>query len=120
MFRTALCALFTLAIVTANVRAEDIRGQLKKVDADKGLITLTIGPLPGSAAGSAPAEKEFKVGKDAKIVDLAGKEIKDGLKAAVVKPGAAVIVTTSNQNGGVVVTQVKIAVGANALPGAPR
>jgi hypothetical protein len=124
MFRTALGSLFALAILAANVQAADFFGTLKKVDADKGILLVAGGPMGAPTLGAVlPApekqaeERSFQLDKDTKILDLAGKELKDGLKAATVKPGATVIVTTENKNGAMKVTQVKIG-GVNSAPGA--
>jgi RNA polymerase sigma factor (sigma-70 family) len=80
---------------------------LKKVDADKRVITVIMPVLPGGdpAAGG---EKDFTVSKGAKIVDQAGKEIKDGLKSASIKPPVYVTLTMESKNGSIVITQVKI------------
>jgi hypothetical protein len=112
MFRTALASLFVLAILAANVQAEDFPAILKKVDAEKKLITVTIFFDPARGLGAGPTagqDKSYQLAKDVKVVDSAGKEVKDGLKSPRLKPDTAVIFST-DKNG--VVTQLKVVGGA--------
>ena len=106
--RTLLGGLFAMVIFAGNLQAAEVKGKIKTVDADKGVITLAGAPaLPGgSIAGT--ADTDYLIGKEAKIVDQTGKEIKDGLKAAVLKPGVMVTFTRENKNGTLVITQVKV------------
>src|SRR5579871_1737156 len=90
MFRVA-CALFAVVLVAGSLRAEEVRGKVKKVDADKGVITLTFPAAPGAAV---VLDKDFTITKDTKLVDLGGKELPNGLKCKFFeKPGGMVTIT---------------------------
>ncbi|OAI49030.1 hypothetical protein AYO44_01105 [Planctomycetaceae bacterium SCGC AG-212-F19] len=106
--RALLGALFVVLILAPVVGAEEIRGQLKKVDVEKGTITLLGGPaLPGASIDSI-ADKDYSIPNTAKIIGPDGKEIKDGLKAAAVKAGVTITLTREKKDGVSIITQVKV------------
>jgi hypothetical protein len=96
-FVSVLCAVFALALLAGGLRAEEYMGKIKKVDADKGLLTVTV----------KGEDKDFTV-SDAKLLGPAGKELKNGVKNKAVKEGANVTVTTEKKGGKEVVTQVQL------------
>ncbi|MFL5341863.1 MAG: hypothetical protein ACJ8F7_17085 [Gemmataceae bacterium] len=84
-----LCGSLALAADDKNI----VSGKVKQIDADKGVITLTI-----TKKGEAPMEKEFMIGESVKFTVFDGgdkKEMssKDGLKAPQLKEGATVRLT---------------------------
>jgi hypothetical protein len=97
MLRSFVCSLFALVILAGGVLADEVKGKLKSVDADKGVITVTVDG----------ADKEFKIGEGAKVLNPAGKEAKGGLKNPNLKEGAEVTLTTDKKGGKDVVTEIK-------------
>ncbi len=102
MLRTFLAAVLGLVLVGGGLLAEEIKGKIKSVDADKKVITVT------TADGK---DKEFKVSDTTSILGANGKAAKQGLKAKGFKEGANVVVTTDKKDGKEVVTEVKLAGG---------
>ena len=109
MKHAMIAALFVLFVGTTDLRAEVIKGTVKKVDADKGLLTVTV----------KDKDREFKVPADAKItIQVAAGNItpKDGLKNMWFKNAAkaagkslyTVEVTVEKKNGKEVVTKVHL------------
>src|SRR5947209_19833086 len=94
--------LFALGFMVAQ--ADEIKGKVKKVDADKSVLTLTVDDK----------DQTFNVPKDAKVVALFGKKVKKaqlqdlpgGLGA--LKEGTSVTVTTEKKDNKDVVIQVKL------------
>ena len=97
--RTLFCAALAVAICAAStVSAADkadkkkgkaINGMIKKIDAEKGTLTVAV------KMKKETVEKEFKLGDDSKVVVVDGDEkkemsAKDGLKAPQLKEGAQV------------------------------
>src|SRR5262245_6412324 len=104
----SLGALCLSLILTGAAAGDEIRGQLKKVDAEKGVITLAGGPaLPGASIESV-ADKDYSIPKTAKIIGPDGKEVKDGLKSPTVKAGVAIALTREKIDGMSVIIQVKV------------
>jgi hypothetical protein len=99
MLRTLICVALTLVVFALGALAEEYKGKIKSVDADKGTLTVTVGDK----------DQEFKVPAGAKIT--AGKrEIQDGLKAKLFgkAAGSEVVVVTEKKGGTETVTEVKI------------
>jgi hypothetical protein len=97
--------LFGFALLAGSAAtADEIRGKVKSLDADKGSITVTVGD----------ADQTFQVQDDAKVVGLYGKKLKkatvqdvpSGLRG--VKEGADVTLTTAKADDATVVSQVKV------------
>jgi hypothetical protein len=90
-----------LAILAASLMAEPtrVKGVIKSVDPDKGVLTLTI----------KKADKEFKVTDETKITAAPeGKKIKTGLKSPLFKAGNEAAVTTDTKDGKEVVTLIRV------------
>lgn len=99
MLRTIAAALCALLLCSGGLLAEEIKGKVKSLDADKGVITITVGDK----------DQEIKIGEGTKFVGPAGREIKDGLKAPVFKrANLQVVVTTEKKDGKEEVKEVKI------------
>jgi hypothetical protein len=78
MLRTCIGSLLVLALSTAALRSAEIEGQIKRVDADKGIITITI----------EDKDQDFTITDDTKILvnDVARQyEPKEWLKDPVFK-----------------------------------
>ena len=85
MLRTFVCAVFALLLCVGFTLAADVKGKVKKVDADKGTITVTVGDK----------DMDFTIDKDTKFTDADGKALDGGLKASPFKnPGANVTLST--------------------------
>ena len=76
-------AALGLLILTGGLLAFDAVGTLQKVDPDKGILYV-------HANGQ---DRTVKVAKDAKVLDVQGKELKEGLRAKQLKQGAEVTLT---------------------------
>jgi hypothetical protein len=74
------------------------RGQIKKVDADKGTITIT---LDGK-------DQEFQLAEGAQVQDTFGQPAEGGLRHEGFQPGAAVALRVRQQDGTTVLTGVKL------------
>lgn len=102
MLRMLLCAALALTFVSLGYSEEKkkgpgVAGKIKKVDADKGTITVTV----MSKKDKDGKDMEFKVDNDTKITVLDGDEKKelmgkDGLKNDKFKEGAMVMVTADD------------------------
>src|SRR5258707_14528545 len=99
MFRKFVCGVFAFVICAGVSLAEDLKGKIKSVDAEKNTITVTIGDK----------DQTFTLDKDAKILDTKGKEVAGGIKASLFKKaGLPVTVTTEKKDDKDVVTKVKL------------
>jgi len=104
MFRSLACAMFALAILTSSAPALDVKAQIKKVDAEKGVLVFIAGGQ----------ERTARVAPDAKICDSDGKELAEGLKSAKLVEGAAVAVTVEPEGGKPVIKAIQIGNGTAA------
>jgi hypothetical protein len=91
-------AALGLLILNGGPLAFDAVGTLKKVDPDKGILYV-------HANGQ---DRTVKVAKDAKILDAQGKELKEGLRAKELKEGAEVTITVEREDGGPVITAIRL------------
>jgi hypothetical protein len=99
MQRRIAAVLVVLIVCAGGLLGEEIKGKVKSVNADKGTITLTVGDK----------DQEFKIAKETKIVNAAGKDVPDGLKAKMFqRPNLPVTVTTEKKGGADVVKEVKV------------
>lgn len=74
-------ALAAFLFSVGGLLAAEVKGKVKSVDADKGVLTVTI------ATSAGDKDHEFKVGDDAKVVTAKGKAIPDRLKDSHFKAG---------------------------------
>lgn len=100
---TFMVALSVFAMWSGLVQAEEIRGKIAKLDADKNQITITFPALPGAVP---LADQTFEIPKQADLVDLGGKDIRERLKDKRVKEGVQATITLEKKDGKV--TKVKI------------
>ena len=98
MLRASIFALCATVLCAASLLAEDVKGTVAGVDADKNTITLTVDGK----------DQTYTVSKDASIVtdDAKAKALSGGL--ASVKKGASVTLSTEKQEEVEVVTVVKV------------
>jgi hypothetical protein len=82
------------------------RGKVKKVDAAKGAITITVDGK----------DLDFTLAEDARIMDAAGKPAKDGLKHEGFKPGAAVMFKAGEKDGKTVLVGLRLGGDGQAPP----
>jgi hypothetical protein len=83
MIRSLMGAVLALTVFTPGLLAQQgiQRGKIKKIDADKGTITIT-------ANGK---DHDFTVAEGTRIMDAGGQPARDGLKHKGFKPGAQVM-----------------------------
>jgi hypothetical protein len=105
MLRYLLSAFAALALFATVAAAEDIKGTVKSVDADKSTVVVSV---DGS-------EKTFTVSKDAEIYTLGkGKKNKPGPKEPLsgglggLKEGAQVTISTFKSGEKEVVSAIKV------------
>jgi hypothetical protein len=99
-----LTALFVILAFPCCLKAAEIEGKLKDVDAEKGVVTLTI----------EDKDRAFMVTKDTEIEvqDIRAYKPKEGLKDPVFqKKGLKVVVQTAEKDGKETVTKVTIYTG---------
>jgi Cu/Ag efflux protein CusF len=104
MFRTVVCTLAALVIWAGLALADEVKGKIKKVDADKGTISVMV---DGKA-------QTFTVPPTAKFYTAKDTALKGGIKDKQLKPGAMVTITCETKDGKEVVTQIKL--GAKKQP----
>jgi hypothetical protein len=98
--------LFTLAIlaVSSVVHAEEVKGKVKSVDAEKSSITVTVGEQ----------DRTLDVAKDAKITHRVGKNEKKAKSEDLpgglggLTAGTEITLTTEKKDDKEVVTQIKV------------
>ena len=96
-FALALASVLVLSVglvMAAETKTE--KGKIKKIDADKNTVTVTIGDK----------DTTLDIGKDTKIVDAKGENLKDGVKA--LKEGDAVEVTCDTKDGKTVCNKIAL------------
>ena len=83
-----LCVLVVALLLPAPLWAFEAVATIKKVDAEKRTVVVQTGQR----------ERTVKVDADAKVLDEAGKELADGLKAKELKEVAVVTLTVEPVN----------------------
>jgi hypothetical protein len=104
MIRTIVGVLLALVALPCGVHAAEIEGKLKSVDADKGVITVTIDDK----------DRNFTVTKDTEleVQDIRPYKPKEGLKDPVFeKKGLKVVVKTVEKDRKEMVVKVTIYTG---------
>ena len=110
MLRPLVCATLGIALLTNHVSAQQgiQQGRIKKVDAAKGMITVT-------ADGK---EHELAVTDETRFMDAHGTPIKAGLKDKALKDGTMVMFKAGKKDGKTVLVGLKL-VGDNEAPRQP-
>lgn len=99
-----LGSLVALVISAASARADEVKGKLKSVDADKHTLTVTF----------IDKDQTFQFSADVKVVHLVGKKAKkaqtEDLPGGVtaLTTGSDVILTSEKKDGILVITAVKV------------
>jgi hypothetical protein len=101
-----LAGAFFVAFIAlpSRITAGEFEGKLKGVEAEKGVVTLTVGGK----------DRDFTVTKDTEleVQDIRAYNPKDGLKdPAFEKKGVKVVVKTAEKNGKEIVTNVTVYTG---------
>jgi len=102
--RTGIAVAGLLLAVCAVAQAEEIKGKVKSVDAEKSMITVTVGEADRTLEVSKDVKVTHRVGKNekkAKSEDLPG-----GLGALTA--GTEVTITTEKKDDKESVTQIKV------------
>ena len=94
MLRTFVCALFGLVLFAGIILADEMKGKITKVDAEKKTVTVSVDGK----------DKDLKVGDDTKILNSEGKDLKDGLKSKDLHEGAEVTVQAKDD----MVSEIKL------------
>jgi hypothetical protein len=89
MLRKLVCGVFALLLCVGVLYAAELHGKIKKVDADKGAITVTVDGK----------DVVFPVDKDTKFMAATGKELPDGVRSKELIEGAEVTITTEKREG---------------------
>jgi hypothetical protein len=108
MSRTSIATVFVLLFASASVLAQDgiQRGKIKKVDAEKSVVTVT-------ADGK---DLELTTTDETRFMNASGQQVKDGLKSADFKAGEAVMFKYVEKDGKKLLIGLKA--GGHALPNA--
>jgi hypothetical protein len=104
MYRIIAASVVLIVVLPCTLHAAEIDGKLKSVDAEKGVITLTI----------EDKDRDFTVTKDTEIEvqDIRAYKPKEGLKdPAFEKKGQKVVIKTVEKDGKEIVTKVTIYTG---------
>ena len=101
MPRVLCYAVLGCAILASGLSAQEgiRRGKVKKVDASKGTITITVDGK----------DQDFAVDDDTRIMDAAGQPARGGLKDEGFKEGAAVMFKVGEKDGKAVLVGLKLA-----------
>lgn len=92
-------AVLGVLIFAGGVSADEVKGKVKKVDAEKGIIVVVQGDK----------DHEFKIGEDTKILDNKGKALAGGFKASAFKAkNLSVAVTCEKKGDKEVVVSIKL------------
>jgi hypothetical protein len=93
-----LAAAIALGLFTGRAPAFDAVGTIKKVDADKAVLSI-------HANGQ---DRTVKIDKEVKVLGADGKPLADGLKAKELKEGAEVTVTVERGNDGPIIKAIRL------------
>jgi hypothetical protein len=105
MLRTFVSALVCVLLAAGTLLAEEVRCEVLKADAAKGILTVKFPLAPGSPRRP---NRDFTISPDTKIVDLKDNEIKEGLKGKFFhKPGGRLTISVEEKDGKEVVKQIK-------------
>jgi hypothetical protein len=103
MLRKFVFALLTFGVVTVGLLADEFRGKVKSVDADK--MTITVAGKDGEKTFTVNKDTKFVKGGKGKTTDLP-EGLKDKLFTGDMPPG--VTITYETKDGKDVVSEVKV------------
>jgi hypothetical protein len=96
MLRTFVCAVVALLLCVSNVRAEELKGKIKKVG--NHVLTVTVDGK----------DHEIQIEKETKLLAPNGDALKDGLKNPHLKEGTEVVAKVEKKDGKEVASEVKL------------
>jgi outer membrane lipoprotein-sorting protein len=99
MMRKFVCAAVALVLCVGVVLADEIKGKIKSVDADKSTMTVTT---------SDGKDHVVQVGKDTRLLNAKGNALKEGIKDKHLKDGSDVVVQCEKKDGKAVASEVKL------------
>ena len=110
--RTTLRVLAILALVAGAATPQDAgkdisRGKIKKIDADKGIIVVTVDG----------ADKEAVANDKTRFMGAGGNMLTDGLRSAELKPGADVMFKLQTRDGKAYLVGLRVVGKAQAAAG---
>lgn len=98
MFRLTLTIVLLLSLAAIAARADQVKGKIKTVAADKDSLTITVGK----------ADQQLTIPADAKVLSAYGKELPERLKHKIFQAGVQVLLTTEKVDGKDIVKEVKL------------
>jgi len=99
MLRRSVFGLLAIVFFAGVLLADDFKGKISKIDPDKGTVTIRDDKDKVHAA---------KVGTDTKILDMDGKEVKEGLKNAMFKEGAEISISIDGKGKKAMTKEIKL------------
>jgi Cu/Ag efflux protein CusF len=104
-----VCLLAAVCVASALAQDGIQRGMVKKVDVDKGIITITSGGM----------DEEFAVTKQTRIINPADPAEPKGIREAGLKPGVQVMFKAAERDGKKVLIGLRIGVPDGPAKGKP-
>ena len=93
-----LMSLVLTAVLLMPALADELRGHIKVVDADKGIVTLVEGQK----------DYHFTTTPETKFLNLKGGDLVNGIKSNDLREGRRVIVHYDSKDGQLVLTSLQI------------
>jgi hypothetical protein len=98
MRRVFLIAACGLLLFASGLRAFEVLGTIKRVDAEKSTLFVHAGGQ----------DRTVRVAKDVKVLGDDGKPLTEGLKAKELKEGTVVTITVEREDGGPVIKAIRL------------
>jgi hypothetical protein len=98
MLRTLLAATTVVLILTGALLGFEAVGTIQKIDAAAGVLIIHAGDQ----------DRNVKIAQDAKILDINGKPLSDGLQAKELKSGVEATFTIEMENGGPTIKAIQL------------
>ncbi len=108
MMRVFVSALALVFVCTSGLFADELKGKVKSVDAEKMQLIVT---------DDNGQDQTISFGKEGQVVGPHGLTHPRGLKSPMLKPGAAVTITYENKEGQMNASKVRITAEAKAKEG---
>jgi len=117
MWRYLLCTLAAVVLLAGRLPALEVRGVVKKVDVERRMLVLTAGQQ----------DHTIHVPEGVKVLDAAGQELPDGLRAKDLREAATVTLSVDRQDGKMTLRAIRLGAAPGgkveprgALPTAPN
>jgi hypothetical protein len=108
MMRAYISALALVLVCTGGLFADELKGKIKSVDAEKMQLVVT---------DDNGQDQTVTFGKEAQVVGPHGLTHHQALKSPMLKPGAAVTITYENKEGQMTASKVHITAEAKGAEG---